>query len=134
MSAVAVNWLAIVVAAIVRFGIGSVWYTALFGKRWRELQGIAEGGSMAGMGQALVAGFVGDLVMSYVLARFVGHYGAVNLVDGVIVGFLAWLGFVATVMVGSIFYERKKPELVAINLGYQLVSILAMGVILALWR
>ena len=134
MSAVAVNWLAIIVAAIVRFAIGAGWYTALFGKRWRALQGIPEGASTAGMGQAMIAGFVGDLVMAYVLARFVGHYGAANIIDGVVVGFLAWLGFVATVMVGSIFYEKKPGEVVAINAGYQLVTIVVMGAILAVWH
>ncbi len=134
MSAVAVSWLAVIVAAIVRFAIGAGWYTALFGKRWRQLQGIPEGGSTAGMGQAMAAGFIGDLVMSYVLARFVGHYGAVTIMDGLLVGFLAWLGFVATIMLGSIFYEKKPGELIAINAGYQLVTILVMGAILAAWH
>ncbi len=86
------------------------------------------------MAQGMAAGFIGDLVMAYVLARFVGHYGAVNLWDGIVVGFLAWLGFVATIMAGSIFYEKKPTELVAINAGYQLVTILVMGVILAVWH
>jgi hypothetical protein len=134
MAAVTVNWLAIIVAAIVRFGIGAGWYTALFGQRWRQLQGVPEGASTAGMAQGMAAGFIGDLVMAYVLARFVGHYGAVNLWDGIVVGFLAWLGFVATIMAGSIFYEKKPTELVAINAGYQLVTILVMGVILAVWH
>jgi hypothetical protein len=134
MPVVVVNWLAVIVAAVVRFVIGGVWYMPLFGKRWRELQGIREGSPQTGLGAAMVAGFIGDLVMAYVLARFVGHYGAVTFFDGLVVGFMAWLGFVATVMVGSIFYERKPAELVAINLGYQLLSMLVMGVILALWR
>jgi uncharacterized membrane protein YagU involved in acid resistance len=86
------------------------------------------------MGQALVAGFVTDLIMAFVLALFVGWYGAVDLWGGLVVGFLAWLGFVATVMAGSIFYERKPGELVAINLGYQLVTMLIMGAILGLWH
>ena len=134
MPVVAVNWLAIIVAAIVKFAIGSVWYTALFGKRWRELQGVPEGASMNGLATAMIVQIVGDLVMAYVLARFVGHYGATSIFDGILIGFMAWLGFVATIMVGSIFYERKPAEAVAINAGYQLVGIVVMGVILALWH
>jgi hypothetical protein len=129
-----VNWLAVIVVAIVRFAIGAGWYTALFGKRWRELQGVPANAAPSGMGQALVAGFVTDLIMAFVLALFVGWYGAVDLWGGLVVGFLAWLGFVATVMAGSIFYERKPGELVAINLGYQLVTMLIMGAILGLWH
>jgi hypothetical protein len=129
-----VNWIAVIVAAVVRFGIGAAWYTALFGKRWRELQGVPENAAATGMGQALAAGFVADLVMAFVLALFVGWYGAVDLWGGLVVGFLAWLGFVATVMAGTIFYEKKSPELIAINLGYQLISMLVMGAILGLWH
>ena len=128
------NWLAVIVAAVIRFMIGGAWYMPLFGKRWRELQGIPEGASQAGLGQAMAVGFVGDLVMAYILARFVGYYGAVGFLDGLVVAFMAWLGFVATIMVGLIYYEKKPPELIAINLGYQLVSMLVMGVILTLWR
>ena len=129
-----VNWLAVIIAAVVRFMIGGAWYMPLFGKRWRELQGIPEGAPQAGLGQALAVGFIGDLVMAYILARFVIHYGAAGVLDGLLVAFMAWLGFVATIMVGLIYYEKKPPELIAINLGYQLVSMLAMGLILGLWH
>jgi hypothetical protein len=134
MPVVVVNWLAVIVAAVVRFVIGSVWYMPLFGNRYRELMGVPKDAKPTGLGPALVAGFIGDLVMAYILARFAGHYGAVSFFDGLVVAFMAWLGFVATIMAGSIFYEKKPFELVAINAGYQLVSMLAMGVILALWH
>ena len=55
---------------------------------------------------------ISDLVMAYILARFVVHYGATTLGDGVLIGFMAWLGFVVTIMVGGIFYEKKPMELV----------------------
>ena len=34
----AINWLAIVVAAIAEFAIGAGWYGALFVRQYRELQ------------------------------------------------------------------------------------------------
>jgi len=131
---VTVNYLAIIVAAIVKFAIGAAWFTALFGKRYRELMGVAEGSMQTGLAQAMIVQIIGDLIMAYVLARFLGHYGATSIVDGVVIGFMAWLGFVATIMVGSIFYEKKKPELIAITAGYQLVGIVVMGAILAIWH
>lgn len=134
MPAVAVSWLAIIVAAIVKFIIGGVWYMPLFGKRWRALQGVPEGAPTTGLATAMVVQVIGDLIMAYVLARFVGHYGATSLFDGILIGFMAWLGFVATIMVGSIFYEKKPAELIAINAGYQLVGIVVMGAILAVWH
>jgi hypothetical protein len=37
-------------------------------------------------------------------------------------------------MVGSIFYERKPMELVAITGGYQLVTMVVMGAIIGVWQ
>ena len=129
-----INWLAVIVAAIVKFAIGAGWFTALFGKRWRALQGIAEGSSMSGLPTAMVVQIIGDLIMAYVLARFILHYGVAGIGGGLLIGFMAWLGFVATIMVGMIFYEKKPAELIAINAGYQLVGILVMGAIIGVWQ
>jgi RsiW-degrading membrane proteinase PrsW (M82 family) len=134
MSVVAINWLAVIVAAVAKFAIGAVWFTALFGKRWRELMGIPEGAPADGMVTAMIVQIIGDLIMAYILARFLAHYGATTLWDGILIGFMAWLGFVATIMAGQIFYEKKKPELIAIGAGYQLVGIVVMGAILAMWH
>lgn len=128
-----VNWLAIIIAAIVKFGIGAVWFTAIFGKRWRELMKVPEGASQQGLAQAMIVQIIGDLIMAYILARFILHYASPGIGGGLLIGFMAWLGFVATILVGSIFYEKKPGELVAINGGYQLVGILAMGAIIGLW-
>ena len=56
-----------------------------------------------------------------------------DLGGGVLIGFMAWLGFLAPVFIGSIFYEKRAPELVAINLGYLLIGLVVMGGILGLW-
>jgi hypothetical protein len=95
--------------------------------------GVPEGSSTEGLVPAMAVQIVGDLVMAYVLARFIGHYGAEGVLSGAFVGFMAWLGFVATIMLGSIFYEKKPAELVAINAGYQLVGIVVMGAIIGWW-
>lgn len=128
-----VSWVAIVIAAIVKFGIGAVWYTALFGARYRALLGVPEGAAAEGMVPSMVVQVVGDLIMAYILARFIIYAGDPTLIAGVIVGFMAWLGFVATIMAGTIYYEKRPPEFVAINAGYQLVGIVAMGAIIGWW-
>jgi hypothetical protein len=95
---------------------------------------VPEGAAPEGFAQAMIVGFIGDLVMAYILARFAAWYGATTLVEGALVGFMAWLGFVATILAGSIYYERKPMELVLINAGYHLVSIVVMGAIFGLWH
>lgn len=128
-----VNWWAVIVAAIVKFVIGGIWYMPLFGKQYRALMGVAEGSEMTGLGPALAVQFVGDLVMSYILARFIIHYGT-GLGVGILIGFMAWLGFVAAATVPQRFYERRPWTLWAINNGYLLVGIVVMGAILGWWH
>jgi hypothetical protein len=132
---VGISYLAVLVAAIVKFAIGAGWYSpALFGKQWQQLAGVSEAQVRAGMAPALVAEAIGDLIMAYVLARFVAHYGFGGIGGGLLIGFMAWLGFVATVLVNQVFYERKPQQLVVINGGYTLVSLLVMGAILGIWH
>jgi hypothetical protein len=132
--AVSVNWWAVIVAAVVKFLIGSIWYAPLFGKQWRALVGLSEAQMQSGLARAIPIDIVASLVMAYVLARFVGHYGATTLVDGAIVGFLAWLGFAVTITVGSFAYEQKPAGLFLINSGYLLIAMVVMGAILAFWQ
>jgi len=49
------------------------------------------------------------------------------------VGFFNWLGFVAVVTIGTVTYLRKPFQLFLIQNGYLLLSLLAMGAILAVW-
>jgi hypothetical protein len=130
-----VNWWAVIVAGIVMFAIGAVWYTALFGRQWRELMGVAPDAQPEGFVQAMVVGFIANLVEAYILAVFIGYvFAKSDLFTGALVGIWAWVGFIATIMVPSIFYERKPVMLVVINGAYQLVSLVVMGAIVGWWR
>jgi hypothetical protein len=132
---VSISYWAVIVAATAKFVIGAVWYSPpVFAKQWQSLIGLTEAQVRAGLVPALIAEAIGDLIMAYVLARFVAHYGFGGIGGGLLIGFMAWLGFVATVMANQIFYERKPQQLVVINAGYLLVSLLVMGAILGIWH
>ena len=129
------SWLAVIVAAVVKFVIGAVWYAPpVLGKRWQTLASMTQEQVQSGLVPAMIVQIIGDLVMAYILARLVLHYGVPGLGGGVLIGFMAWLGFLAPVFIGSIFYERRAPELVAINLGYLLVGLVVMGGIIGMWQ
>jgi hypothetical protein len=133
-TAITISWIAVIVAAVIKFLIGWGWYSPmLFGKQWQDLAKVTPEQVQAGLMPALIAEGIGDLIMAYVLARFVGHYGF-GFGIGLLVGFMAWLGFVATVMANQVFYERKPQQLVVINGGYTLVSLLIMGALLGVWH
>ncbi len=127
--------IAIVVAAIVQVILGYLWYGPLFGKTWMSLMGInPQTMSREGMGKTMTWTVVGSLVTAAVLSKLVGMVGAGTVGAGVALGFWVWLGFVATVTLASVLYEKRSVNLYILNNGYQLVSLVVMGAILAGWR
>lgn len=135
---VSINYLAVLVAAIASMVIGGVWYSPMvFGKLWMKLSGLdekaLEEGKKKGMAKMYAVAFLGTLVMSYVLAHFVDYAGATDLVSGLQLGFWVWLGFIATVLLGSVLWEGKSVKLYLLNNAHYVVSLLVMSVILAMW-
>jgi hypothetical protein len=130
-----INGSALLVAAIVKFALGALWYSPIaFGPRWRRLAGCAEGDAMAGLGRAMAVDFVASLVIAFVLVHAVHYAGAVTLGMGAAVGFFNWLGFIGATTIAAYFYEKRPLALWAINNAYLLLSLLIMGAILAVWR
>ncbi|PIT86377.1 MAG: hypothetical protein COU33_03475 [Candidatus Magasanikbacteria bacterium CG10_big_fil_rev_8_21_14_0_10_43_6] len=142
------NYLAVLVAGLVAFCIGFIWYApAVFGKQWMTLSGMTkekmEQAKKDGMAKQMVAGLVSMLVMAYVMSFFIigWHDSAVALNPditstsiGVQTAFWMWLGVVATILLGSVLWEKKPLKLYAINTLHWLVVMLAMGAILGGWR
>ncbi len=138
MGNVYINYLAVIVSAIVSMGLGALWYSpVLFGKQWMALMGIDPAkmqGSKEGMNKRYAIAFVGNLVMVYVLAHFVSYIGVTSVVAALQLGFWVWLGFVATVTVGQVLWEGKSWKLYFILNSYQLLSLLISAVILGTWK
>ncbi len=82
--------------------------------------------------------FVGSLLMAFVLAHaliFASNYLKIFDVSAGLTGaFWKWLGFIAPVTLGSVLWEGKSWKLWFLNNGYYLLSLIVMGVILAVWR
>jgi hypothetical protein len=130
------QFLPILTAAIAKMALGALWYSnALFFQPWIRMSGISEAPVKEGLPKALVVDFIGSLLMALALFHAI-HWGEAephNLVVGLFVAFLCWLGFVAFTGINIVTYEHKPLKLYLLNSGYQLVSMLIMGVILAVW-
>jgi hypothetical protein len=128
-----INWLAVIVASVLGVAIGFVWYMPqVFGRRWAA----AIGRDLPNSGEVSPAIYlvnvVQALVVAYVLALLISGLGAASLTEGVIVGFVVWLGFAAVPTLNSVLFERRSLEYWMINAGYALVSIVAMAAVIAL--
>ena len=126
-----VSYIPILVAAVVSFVIGMLWYSpALFGKSWMKLAGVKMQGKPKGIGGIMFTAFIANLVMAYVFVYFLNILSYADTVTGVIFGFFLWAGFFATTLLGSVLWEGKPFNLYLINAGYQLVNLVVMGAVL----
>jgi hypothetical protein len=130
-----VNYLAVVVAAVVAMVIGFAWYSpAVFGKRWMAYLGTtqAELGNPGGMG--LAVGIVASLANAWVLAVLTMNLGGTTIVDAITLGVLCWLGFMATITAAQISFEKKSWGLWLLNNGHNVIVQVVMAAIVTLWR
>ncbi len=128
-----ISLIAVLIAAILGFGLGALWYSPrLLGKQWTAALDV----SQEEFSPARIYGtrFVTTLVAAYVLARILVHTEATTLVAGIETGFLIWLGFVATFALDGVLFEKRPFKLYLINSGYYLVSLMLMGALLGLWH
>ena len=130
-----INFFAVIIGAVVNMIVGFVWYSPqAFGRQWMKAIGKTQKDfeNMKGeANKAYALSFVGALVMSFVLAHVVYYSGSTNLVEGFIIGFLVWLGFVAPISFNSCLFEKKPLELVLINAGYYLAALIMMSIIIS---
>jgi hypothetical protein len=129
-----INWWALLAAIIARMVLGGIWYSpVLFLNRWMALTGRTHAEMNSRMPMLLAIDLISSAVMAFVLVHAVHYAGATGWAQGAAVGFFNWLGFVGTVTLGITLYERKPFALFVITNGWQLLSLLVMGVILAVW-
>lgn len=134
MQDVPLSW-AMLVAAIIRFVVGGLWFSPFaFAEPWRKIVGLSPEQMKSGMPKAIAADVVGSLLMAWVLAHAVVYAGASSLGQGAAVGFFNWLGFVAVIQFTTVLYEQRPFRLFGIQSGFNLVSLLLMGALLAVWR
>ena len=131
-----INYLAVIIAAVVHFIIGGLWYGLIFANIFVDIVGREQLEKMAAdshWSQYLFA-FISSLVLVYILAHFVQFTGSKTVAGGLQTAFWLWLGFVATTQISSVIFEQRKPGLYLLNIGYQLVACLICGAILAVWK
>jgi hypothetical protein len=134
------NFLAIIVAAIINVVLGSLWYSpVLFAKPWAKGMGMKKEDIDKGMKMSagmFVPPLIAALVSSFVLAWFLHALNVTTLYGGIWIGFLAWLGFTTTAQVLNswVFSNGLPKQVYFINTAYHLVVFCIMGAILAVWR
>ena len=81
-----------------------------------------------------VIAVVSALVFTFVLALLIQGMGTENVVDGLILGLLASVGFILTSYATTYSFEGRSLKLFLINSGYPLISYALIGILLAAWQ
>ena len=120
-----VNWIGVVIAAVLNMVLGYIYYLPRVGGRlWETAAGRV---LTTPSTNTYIAFVVTSLVMAYVLALLVGGSG---LLAGGVWGILIWLGFVATVSAAGTVFEGRTWAYWGIVNAYWLISLLVQGALL----
>ena len=124
-----VNPIAVVIAALVPFFLGYVWYTIVFNKPWMKEVGIKEGTTVGEIDikKQLIGSFILELIMAVVLSYFLGRDADAGkgLVTGLLIGIIVALSFGV-----NYFFEGKTLNHWCINAGYNTILFTVMGLII----
>jgi hypothetical protein len=137
MYPVEVNYLAALVATVLAFVLGALWYGPLFGKSWMDAHGFSEEDlkdASRGMGKTYTMTFISYFFMAVVLAILIYLVNPPDVMKGLWLASMAWFGFMVPVTLTSVLFSQRKIKLFYIDGAYQLVAILIMAGILTGWR
>src|SRR4051794_22438495 len=128
-----VNYLAIVIAAVLAWVAGAAWYMG-FGRTWTAALGttpekMQAARSEPGAHLPFIYTFAAELVMAWTLAGIIGHIGPPTLRSGVISAAFCWFGFVLAAMLVNNSFAKRDRRLLWIDGGHWLIVLLLMGAI-----
>lgn len=136
---VAINHLAVVLAALSTMVVGSIWYSpAGFYGYWARLAKVKQNSGTKKPNMVVVYGtvFLASLLMSYVLATgaFMVNQFLQNsfLQDALIVAVWSWLGFVVTRFYVHDTFESRPLRLTVLNSAHEGLTLLVMAGIIGL--
>lgn len=139
-----VNWLALVVAAIIPIPIGYLWYNVLFKKQWIEETGITdekaqEMNPVKTFGLAIVfAFFIAFFLMVQVFTGGApgephGQAPFLTFKHGALHGAMVGILVALPIFANNALFEQRSFRLTAINVSYWIVTMALMGGLINAW-
>ena len=108
------NYPAILIATVLQFLFGAVWYTPIFGKVWGKIHGFDKVSKekqqemMRGMMPLFAIQILGTLVTTFVLALFLN--GFPNQWNAFGIAGWSWLGFIVPTQVSAVIFGGTEPK------------------------
>lgn len=131
-----VNWIAVLVAGVLDWLLGAVWFT-VFAKQWKaglpmspeQIQNYSAHPDFWPYLMALLC----SLLMAFAIARLLAGSATHSLFRGITVGML--VGFAAALaMVTELLFEIRAHSFILIAAAYPLAGCILMGIVLGAWK
>jgi hypothetical protein len=133
MSFMAVNWIAVIVAAIASWALGAGWYM-VFANQWLAAIGKTKDQINARDPTPFIWSIVVQLVMAYFIALLTPQlFGTTDIGNGLMTGALMWLAFSITTMIQNHRYEGAPWMRTVIDGGYTLAILMVHGLVIGLF-
>jgi hypothetical protein len=128
------NWLAIIVATIVAFMLGGLWFSpVLFANQWVAALGKTKE-ELGKPAPAMAMSFFTTLVTAISIAILISRLPNLSLGGGVRLGLLLGIGIYAAGTASDYAFTNWARKLFLIQAGYHVVMLVVMTVIITVWR
>src|SRR3989344_6144047 len=122
----ALPYVQILVCAIASMAVGFIWYAPpVFGNMWMKWTGLDPKKMESGkkkMPVMMIVQFIFAVVLATIMSMMLTETAVATVTEGLSLGFWLWLGFVTTVLIGSVLWEGKPVKLFVLNSAYHLVN------------
>ncbi len=131
-----INWLAVLVCAVLCMVSGSIWYNpkTFFPAWWAVVGAGRKQPGMESMGMTWALTVLSSFVQAIAMAFLVKALGNTTAVSGAMTGFMLWLGLIAPTHLVNKLFAGHGLKIWAIETGNHLVNFLLFGAILAAWH
>ncbi|MEX2485729.1 MAG: DUF1761 domain-containing protein, partial [Brumimicrobium sp.] len=128
------NWIAVLVATVVYFILGALWYSPLmFANIWMKLRNISEDDIDKPNPIIFLYSFILQLIAVVSLALFMSAMTVEGALNGLIIGFGAGAGILFTLAGSTGIFTELKMKLHFLDSGYHVVGLTLAGLILGWW-
>ena len=128
------NWVAIVVAAVLAFVESTGWYIAFADQRARLLGTTPDRAARRPPAAKVLAELARNAIFAVALSALIGALGVADLAGAVRRALLLWVVFPVMILAGSVMWESVPWRLAAIHAGDWIVKLVLLTALLEVWR
>jgi hypothetical protein len=123
------NYIHIIIAIVVAYVIGALWYSpVLFAKQWKKLAKLK--GKLKMTFRDIIQSIILTIIMVVALA-FALDYAYINaIMDAMVAAVILWIGFIVPVMYSPVIWKKQDIKLFWLESVHYLVVLIIAAIIL----